>query len=167
MPLAPTISYTIRDNDQDPAETSVHVPSGSTLARYTEFAQRHAESIEGVILGVFDETARLSVPVDISALTSNVALDTSDVEQVGAYQFADGNNEPVDVNVPCVQPLATVPFTDGLDLAATDILNFVTAMTDGLAVTGGTIQPCSISESDIQDIFFARKETRNSGRKRR
>lgn len=167
MPLAPKISYTIRDGDGDGAETSVHVPSGDTLQRYGEFAIAHAEVMEDILLGVFDPTARLSIPVDISALTGNVVADTSDVEQVAAFQFADANNEPVDVNVPGLNPLHVVAGTDALDVADVDIAAFITAMESGLAVTGGTIAPSSVSEADIQDTFYARKETRNSGRKRR
>lgn len=168
MPLAPTIQFTARDNDNDDSSTSIHVPSGNTLAQYTEFAGDFAALLEGVMIGALNPTARLSIPVDISALTGNVAADTSDVEEVASFQFADANNEPVDLNIPALNLTDDLlAASDALDTADTDIAALITAMESGLAVTGGTIQPSSIAEADIQDTFYARRYTRPSGKRRR
>ena len=166
MALAPNITYTVRDGDNDSATTSVYVPIGDTLARYTEFAIAHAPTIEGIILGVIDPNAVLSIPVDISALTGNTATATSDVEQLAAFQFANTDNEPINVNIPGRNELHVVTGTDVLDETEPVIAAMIAMMEDGIAVTGGTASPCDIAESDIVDTFYVRKLTKNSGRKR-
>lgn len=166
MALAPTIEYTIRDGDSDPATTSVHVPIGSTLANYGEFAVEHAQTIEAVILGVFDPLATLSIPVSVAALTNNTAEPASDVEQISQFSFLDANGEDFILNVPGRNELDVVIGTDTLDEADVEIAALITMMEDGIAVTGGTIVPSSIAESDLVSLNFARKSTRNSGKRR-
>lgn len=162
MPLAPKITYEIADGDLDKATTEVHVPSGKTVAQYEDFAAQHAESIEGMILGVISPVARLTIPVDISAITGNTLIDTSDVEQVASFQFADDNNEPVNINIPGRNDLDVAAGTDVLNESDVQIAAFITLIENG----DGTIEPCSIAEGDIVDHFYARKMTKNSGRKR-
>jgi len=166
MAIAPSITYTIKDGDQDSATTSLHVPDGDTLQRYGEFAVAHAPILEGVLLGVIEPVARLSIPVDISALTNNLVIASSDVEQVAAFQFADSNGEPVDFNMPGLAQGMILVGSDSLDLTVAAVSDLIAAMEVGLAVTGGTIQPCSIAEASILDTFYARKETKNSGKRR-
>ena len=165
MALAPKIEYTIRDGDGDVAVTAFYAEIGRTLVDYQELAEQHAEVVEGVILGEIDLIAGLSVPVDISSLTGNTVADDSDVEQIAAFQFSDADGEPVNLNVPAVNNLDIVVGSDALDQTDTQIAALITMMESGIAVTGGTILPCSIREADIQDTIYARKETRNSGRR--
>jgi hypothetical protein len=168
MALAPSITYTLADGDGDTAATAVYVPIGDTLVRYGEFAVVHAETMEPLVLGVFQPTAILSIPVDISALTGNVAAAESDVEQIAQFSFADTDNEPVKVNVPGCNVLQHVVVgSDALDLADADIAAFISMMEDGIEITGAvTVSPSGIAESDIVDTFYARKATKNSGRKK-
>lgn len=163
MPLAPTIRVKITDNDGDPANTSIHVPSGLTIAQYGTFANAYANAIDDIALGRVDPKGIMTIPVDISALTGNTLDPASDVEQIAAFQFQDANGEGVDVNVPGLLLADVVAGTDGLNTADTEIAAFITLMEDG----DGTVAPCSVSEADILGTFYARKETRASGRKRR
>jgi hypothetical protein len=162
MPLAPIITYTITDGDNDPATTSVYVPIGDTLARYQEFAEAHAETIEGMVLGVIQPIARLSVPVDISALVGNTAAATSDVEQLASFQFSDANQDPVNINIPARSELDVVIGSDALDTTDVDVAAFITLIEDG----NGTIAPSGIAEDAIGSLVYARKQTKNSGRAR-
>ena len=162
MALAPTLSYTALDGDGDKATTEVHLPIGDTLARYTEFALAHTSTLEAIMNGNLDPIATLSIPVDISALTGNVATADSDVEQVAAFQFADTNNEPVNVNVPGLDELKIVAGSDSLDTADAEVAAFITLMEVG----NGTIGPSSRAGFDIVDTFYARSMVRNSGAKR-
>jgi len=162
MPLAPKIRFKITDNDGDVANTEIHVQSGDTIAQYDSFAEDYALLLDPIILGAIDPIAVMTIPVDISGLTGNTLNPVSDVEQIGAFQFADTNNEPVDVNVPGILLSTVLGSSDELDTADTDVAAFIALMESG----DGTISPSSVSEADIVDTFYARKETRASGKRR-
>jgi hypothetical protein len=163
MPIAPKINFQVFDNDADDAGTSIHVPSGFTVAQYGTFANDYANAMDDIALGRVDTKATMTIPVDISGLTGNTLDPASDVEQIAAFQFLDTNGEPVDVNVPGLLLADVVAGTDGLNTADTEIAAFITLMETG----NGTIAPTSVAEADIIDTLYARKETRASGRKRR
>ena len=162
MPLAPKIRIKVRDNDGDAANTEIHVQSGATIAQYAAFADAYANAIDDIALGAVEPLGTMSIPVDISALTGNTVDASSDVEQVAAFQFADTNNEPVDINIPGLLLADVLAGSDGLNTADTEIAAFITLIETG----NGVIAPCSVSEADIVDTFYARKETRASGRRR-
>lgn len=163
MPIAPKINFNIGDNDGDVGSTGVHVQSGASLAQYAAYAVAHAAAMDDIVLGAINPIATLSIAIDISGLTGNTLDPASDVEQIAAFQFASADGEPVDVNVPGLLLADVVAGSDALNTADTEIAAFITLMEDG----DGTVAPCSIAESDIVATFYARKETRASGKKRR
>lgn len=162
MAIAPKIQVKITDNDNDPANTGIHVPSGFTIAQYGTFANAYANAIDDIVLGKVDPKGTMTIPVDISALTGNTLDPASDVEQIAAFQFIDTNGEPVDINIPGLLLADVVAGTDGLDIADTEIAAFVTLIETG----DGTVAPSSVAEADITTLVYARKETRPSGRRR-
>jgi hypothetical protein len=162
MAIAPKIQIKITDNDNDPANTGIHVPSGFTIAQYGTFANAYANAIDDIVLGRVDPKGTMTIPVDISALTGNTLDPASDVEQIAAFQFLAADGEPVDINVPGLLLADVVAGTDGLNTADTQIAAFVTLIETG----DGTVAPSSVSESDITTLVYARKETRASGRRR-
>jgi len=163
MAIAPKIRLQVADNDGDNAATEIYVPSGFTIAQYGTFANDYANAVDDIVIGAVQPKATMTVPVDISGLTNNTVDPASDVEQIAAFQFIDANGEPVDVNIPGLLQADVVAGTDGLNTADTEIAAFITLMENG----NGTIAPSSVSESDVVDTLYARKETRASGRKRR
>jgi hypothetical protein len=163
MPIAPKITLKISDNDNDPANTSIHVPSGFTVAQYGAFANAYANAVDDIVLGRVNPKGTMTIPVDISGLTGNTLDPASDVEQIAAFQFLDTNGEPVDINVPGLLLADVVAGTDGLNTADTEIAAFITLIETG----DGTVAPSSVAEADITTLVYARKETRASGRKRR
>ena len=163
MAIAPKITLKITDNDGDPANTAIHVPSGLTIAQYAAFANAYANAVDDIVLGKVDAKGTMTIPVDISGLTGNTLDPASDVEQIAAFQFIDTNGEPVDINVPGLLLADVVAGTDGLNTADTEIAAFITLIEDG----DGTVAPSSVAEADITALVYARKETRASGRKRR
>jgi len=163
MAIAPKIRFKVTDNDNDPANTEIHVPSGLTIAQYAAFANAYANAMDDIVLGRVDPKGTMTIPVDISALTGNTLDPASDVEQIAAFQFLDANGEPVDINVPGLLLADVVAGTDTLDIADTEIAAFITLIEDG----DGTVAPSSVAEADILSLIYARKETRASGKKRR
>jgi len=163
MPLAPSIRFKVTDNDDDPANTEIHVQSGDTIAQYATFANAYANAMDDIVLGKIADIATMLIPVDISAITNNTLNPVSDVEQIGAFQFVDTNGEPVQVNIPGLLLSTVLGSSDELDTADTDVAAFIALMETG----DGTIAPCSVAEADINGTLYARKETRASGRRRR
>lgn len=163
MPIAPKIRFKVTDNDNDPANTEIHVPSGLTIAQYGAFAQAYAAAMDDIVLGAIDPKGTMTIPIDISGLTGNTAAPASDVEQIAAFQFATALNEPVEINVPGLILADVLAGSDSLNTADTQIAAFIALIETG----NGVIGPVAINEDDITTLVYARKETRASGRKRR
>lgn len=162
MAIAPKITFQVADEDSDKASTAVHVPAGLTVAQYGTFANDYANAIDDIVIGAVEPKAVMTVPVDISGLVLNIIDPNSDVEQITAFQFVADDGEPVDINVPGLLLANVIAGTDNIDTAATAIAAFITL----IQVGNGVVIPTSVSEANITDLNYARKETRASGRKR-
>jgi hypothetical protein len=161
------ITFGIRDNDNDYAEFSAYVPTGLTFAQYEEFAQLKAELVNPLILGAWDDIAKLKIAVDISALTGNIAGASSDVEQISAFEAIDAGGNRTKINIPGTVETQIAVGSDALDITDTDVAAFIAALEDGIDIGGSVIiQPSTYNEADLVDTLFARAETRNSGKRR-
>ena len=165
MALAPQIIYTAIDASGERGTTAVNLPDGFTLAQFGEFGAAMATLLDGVLGGKV-ESAEICFSVDISAFTSNTALSTSDVEEIGAFQFKTSDNLPVNINIPGIDETLVAAASDDIDIADTDIAAFITAMETGFVTTGGTISPCDVAETDIVSLTTARERFRASGKRR-
>lgn len=156
----------IEDADGDSATTSVRVLDTTTIAQANGFTVGWLQEVDGVIAGVIRSVLAF-LRIDISALTGNLVGDTSDVEHIGKFSFRTGINTKVLVNVPALAEIALGTTTsDILDPVQVDVAAFLTAMEDGISVTGALIQPCDVGEEDIVDHNFLREAFRNSGTRR-
>ena len=164
MPITYDIVYEFSDNDGDSASCSTHVPNSFTLSQYTEFARALAALKDAVTVGLL-RACSLVIGVNVSALISNGVGVDSDVEEIAAFQFRSAQGFPVKVNVPGVLEMLVASGSDELDQADPDIAAFLTAMQSGIAVTGGTIIPCDVGESDIVSLDYARENFRASGKR--
>lgn len=165
MAIAIAISYTLSDDDGDTATTTVHVPNVFSIAQYTEFARAMADLVDNIVSGHVD-SAELTVTIDISTLTGNNAQSGSDVEEIGAFTFRTPEGREVVVNIPGINESMVAANSDDLDQLDTDIAAFTTAMLNGIAVAGGTPQPCDVDEADLTVLVSAREEFRASGKRR-
>jgi len=165
MMAAPQIIYTVIDASGERGTTSINVPTGFQLSDYGEFAVAMGTFLDA-LLGGRVESADICFAVDISGLTSNTALSTSDVEEYGAFKFDTVDGFPVNVNIPCIDELVVGSGSDDLDQANADVAAFISAMENGIAVSGAaTITPCDIAESDINTVVTARERFRASGKR--
>lgn len=162
MSSAVQIIYTVQDDDGDTSTTTIHTPTGFTLAQWGEFGSAMATLLDAILAGKIIN-ADICFGVDISGLTSNTALSTSDREEIGAFQFRTLQGYKVNVNIPGLDELVVASGSDDLDQADPDVAAFITAMESGVAVTGGTVSPCDIAEDDIVSTVFARERFRSSG----
>lgn len=165
MPRPYEVITTVQDQAAKSSTSTLYVASGLTQAQYEEGLQALAQLIDPVLSGRI-LALRYAIPVDISGLTGNIAAGTSDVEEVGQFIFRTANNDPVEVNLPCINDTASAAGSDDLDQADANIAAFISMMEDGLAVTGGTIIPTDFEGIDIASVETARERVRNSGKRR-
>lgn len=163
MALPLYLTYSVQDESGDVATTSVKIPSGFSLAQYTEFGAAFATLVNNVILGKITG-AELVLDVDIAALALNLLGGASDVEEIGAFRFDTAEGRRVVVNIPGLDEDTVTPGTDNLNQSNAGILAFIQAMTSaGITTTGGTIYPCDIGEDDIVTTVSATERARASG----
>jgi len=165
MAIAIAVTYEFTDDSGETATTTIHVPNTFSIAQYTEFGRAMADLLDNIVSGVVSN-AELTVTLDISALTGNNAQSGSDVEEVGAFLFRTAEGREVSVNIPGINESMVSANSDDLDQLDTDIAAFTTAMLNGIAVAGGTPQPCDANEADLTTLVFAREQFRASGKRR-
>lgn len=156
------LTWIVEDQAGNTATFTEFVAQGLTVAQMEEGAIAHAPNLEGILSGII-KGAELCIGVDISSLTGNVAAGTSDVEEVGEFVFVTAQNREVRINLPCMNDTASVVGSDDLDQADSNVDDFISAMVDGITVTGGLLQPTDVDENDLTTIKIARERVRNSG----
>lgn len=161
MTVAFEIVYEYTDASGDKAESAIRLVTNLTLVNYIDFARAMGVLVNNIVGGIVSR-AGLRVAVDVSALTSNVVDTTSDVEDVGAFQYATVDNRPVRVNVPGIVEAKVLAGSDDLDTADPAIAALNTAMVSGIAVTAATISPTDQAEDDITTLIFARERFRST-----
>lgn len=165
MPIAPQIIYTVIDASGERGTTSVNLPTGFTLTGFSEFGVALAELLDAM-LGGRVESAEICFGVDISTLTSNVALSTSDVEEIGNFVFQTNIGSAVRVNIPCIDETVVASGSDDIDLANVNVAAFIAGVENGIPTIGGTVSPCDVDEEDLTSLWFARERFRASGKRR-
>ncbi len=156
------VNGTYSDQAGNKSSNTMYIASGLTIAQITEGLQALVVLVDDVLQALVNGF-EFTVSVDLSGLTGNTAAPSSDVEEVGEFIFTTGQNRPVNVNVPGIWDTFSASGSDELDQADSDIAAFVTAMEDGIAVTGGTIIPCDVDQNDITELVTARERVRNTG----
>lgn len=161
----PQLIYTVIDDSGERGTYSMNLQIGFSLSQFGEFAASMATLTDALLSGKI-ESAEICFGVDISGLTSNTALSSSDVEEYAAFKFATVDNLPVNVNIPGIDELIVASGSDDIDLSNADVAAFVSAMENGLATTDGTIQATDVGEKDVDVLVHARERMRASGKRR-
>jgi len=164
MALAAQIVYTVQDDSGERGTTSINVPITFNLSDYGEFASGMGTLLDALLSGRLVD-AEICFGVDLSGLINNLLGGSSDVEEIGAFQFRTADNLPVSVNIPGIDEGFQAAGSDDLDQSAPGVAAFITAMETGIVVTGGTIIPCDVGEVDIINVEYARERFRASGSK--
>lgn len=162
--MAHEVITTYRDDAGKTATASYFVAEGLTLSQILEGIRLGAQIIDAVTSAVLTVVTFIQ-NLDLSGLASNLALSNSDVEELAAFAFTP-NGRPTGssvINVPGLLEGLTISGSDDLDQADPDVAAFISAMEDGIATTGGTIQPCDVDENDLVSASYARLEHANSG----
>lgn len=162
MAQAVEVIVSYADQANKPATSTLFAANGLTSAQYSTFLRAAAVIIDAVTAALITGITFV-ISVDISALTTNANTVTSDVEEVGAFQFLSGDSRPVNLNIPAILDGLSGSGSDDLDQGLSTVSAITSMMVAGLAVTGGTIAPCDVNEDSLVSTVFAREEVRNSG----
>lgn len=139
----------------------IFIPTGFSLAQYAEFGQSVAILVDTLSKCVLTK-AEFCYTADLSGLTNNSAASaTSNVEDVGAWEFVTVDGYPVKLNVPCWDEQYTAAGSDDIDRAAVPVMALEAAIVDGINPGAGLIQPTDIDSGDIVGVTYARERHRN------
>lgn len=165
MALTYGLTYTLTDDSGDSATFTISLPTAFSLAQFTEFGRAMANFVDDMVSGLVAR-CELTVGISVATLTGNTAAAGSDVEEINSYQFTTAAGRPVSINVPGTDETDVSPNSDELNQVDTQQAAFINAMVNGIAVTGGTIQPTDIDGEDVTAIVYARESARASGKRR-
>lgn len=156
--------YSVEDDSGDVGETAIDVPITFNLSQYGEFATAMATFLDAILSGKVT-AAKLCFNADLSGLTGNTADSQANREAKASFQYMSALGYQVGVNVPGCPDSVVLSGSDDLNLGNAAVAAFDSMMLNGLAVTGGTIVPCDVGESDITSLVSAREEFVSSGRR--
>lgn len=158
MVLAVTIRFDIQDQKGKKSFTKVRVPTGYELSHYGEFALGMAQLIANMSTGQITRVS-FCVGLDLSGATIKaVASGLSDIAQKILIGFSTAvSGFRTKLKLPAISEVKIVAGSDSWNLADPDVAAFITAMENGIVVTGGTVQPTDMRQNDIVSTDYARE----------
>lgn len=154
MPLPIKLQYSIRDAKGISSRTLVHIPSATTIANATTFAQAFGEVIDALIKGLIT-SVDLCIGLDISAWDLKAAPDaSSDVEEGAAFTYTDALGLLFRQRLPTFDETFVLAGTRQVDLANAG----VQAYTDLITAGNGTVSPTAQAGSDLTDLVTAKEQ---------
>lgn len=162
MALAVSLRFSFVDAKGKTSFTKVNVPNGFAISDYIEFGQGIAQLMtnisEGQITG-----ASATFGLDISgAGLKAVASGLADAGQKAFFIFRSAvAGFTKRMFVPTLSELKVSAGSDDIDQADVDVAAFITAMEDGIVVTGGTISPTDSRAQDLVAVSSAKENFLN------
>lgn len=158
MPLAATVRLDFIDAKGKTSFTKVRIPTGFALADYTQFGFGIAQSIAN-ISDCRITNVSFCLGIDLSGATIKAAASVlSDIAQKAIVGFGTAvSGFRTLMKIPAIVESKIVLGSDTVDQTDADWAAFLTAMEDGIVVTGGTISPCDIRENDVTTTEYARE----------
>lgn len=154
MALAVTVNFTITDAKGKSAVTKVRVPTGFSLADYSQFAIAMGNLIAAVSDGVITDIS-VGIPLSLSGATIRaVANTTADIAKKALLNAASAiAGLFTRYNIPTYNEAKTVDGSDEIDTSDPDVSALIAVYESG---AGGTA-PVDARENDISDITTARE----------
>lgn len=158
MALAVTLRVDFQDQKGKKSFTNIRIPNGFTIAQYTEFAQAATQLLSNISVATITG-ASISVGLDLSGSTIKaVAAAVADVAHKGFFQFGSvAAGFFSRLRLPAFDETLIPVGTDAIDQADPDVAAFIASMTNGIAITSGTLQPTTDREDDLNSVQFARE----------
>lgn len=152
MALATTIVFALEDDKGKTSNTKIRVPNTFAIADYVQFAQAAAQLIVNItnarVTGVSVNFGLDISSIGLKTVVSGVASVATKIQ--GLFSTASGILAKW--LIPAPLETKVVAGSDDFDQTDTDIAALITANEDGIAVTGGTLQPTNGRGSDITAV---------------
>lgn len=155
--MALSILYSFVDSKNETSTMEIRVPTATTLADATTFAQAMAGLLNAVTTGAI---RRIGVVLSV-ALPGGIRsgpLTNSDVEEGAKFQFLTALGNFTSFRVPTFSEAMITSNSRAVDLEDADVAALVTAMEDGIGLT----QPCDARGEDVTALSFAREQFQSS-----
>lgn len=156
-----TIIYSIQDEKSKTSMTEVKLPAATAAADVEIFAAQMASLINALISGAITRigiTKTISLPAGLNAAAASGA----DVEEGARFQFKTENGFYSGLRLPTFAESFIVAGSKEVDIVPADVAAFVTAMTDGIDLSGaggsGVVAPCDSRDEDLTALEFAREQ---------
>lgn len=158
MALAVSVRFDMKDDKAKTSFTKVRVPTGFSIAQYTEFAQGMAQLIADISQCQVTR-ASFCVGLDLSGASIKPSPTAfSDIAQkilVGFSTVLAGFRTKM--KIPALDETKVLAGSDALDQSDADVAAFITAMENGIVTSGGTIAPTDQRLNDINNTDYMRE----------
>lgn len=155
---AVAVNFTIIDQKGESSKTTVHVPTGFSVAQYAAFAQSMAQLIANIIDGQITEVS-VSLPLSLSGATIRaVALGAADIFKKLFIQARSAVAGLVGkFNIPTYDEANNIAGSDQADQADTEIAALIAIVENGANISGEVVQPVDLRGNDLVDVSIARE----------
>lgn len=161
--MAFSIIYTIADAKGSTSTTEVNLPAATDFADVVEFAADMAVLINDLIQGVIRRIG-VAFTVDLPVSLRDTPVSGSDVEEGARFQFITDGGFFTSLRLPTFDESNIAAGGRSVDTADTAVAAFVTAMEDGIDVSGTVVEPCDKREEDVLSLSTAREQFLSSRR---
>jgi hypothetical protein len=152
MPVS--VYYTIVDDKGDKSTVEVPLPDATALTDVEIFVEQMGLLIDPLVQGGI-VGAGFRVEASVASFT-NVASTIADVQEKGRFLFRTAGNWLKSLSLPTFSDLLINPGSNTVDETDTDVAAFITAMEDGIDLSGaggsGVIQPSDYRGDDIATL---------------
>jgi len=158
MALAVSIRFDFVDAKGKTSFTKVRVPNGFSIVAYGEFAAAMAQLITDLTQSRLT-SASFSVAVDLSSATIKATAGVlSDIAQKAMFGFSTAvAGFRTKFKLPALNETKVTAGSDAINQSDVDVAALITAMENGIVVTGGTISPTDQRGNDITSTDYAKE----------
>lgn len=148
-----SFTYSFVDDAGKTSSTKIRVPLvGMTLVDISEFGLASAQVLADLSSCKLTKTTAC-VGVDLTGLGLRaVATATSDIAHKALVMIRSSIGAFTRMIIPTFNESFQVPNSDQVDTADASVVALVTAIEDGIAVTGGTVTPVDRRGYDIESV---------------
>jgi hypothetical protein len=158
MALAVSVRFQFEDDKGKTSFTVINVPTGFSIAQFTEFAQGAAQLITNISQAT---VTRVSVTFKVSLAGLGLRGIPSTIGSVAKkifLRFQTGvTGFFAQTLIPSPDENNVVAGSDGFNQAAAGVAALISMYEDGIAVTGGTMQFTNNREMDVSTVIDARE----------
>jgi len=162
MALAVTCRLSFVDGKGKPSFTKIRIPTGFSISQMLEFAVAVAQLATTISVGSITR-ASICVGIDLSSATIKASpMANSDIAEKGLFGWATAvSGFRTKSWLPAFSEAMLVNASDAVDQVDADVAAYITAMENGIVVTGGTVQPTDRRENDVVGVEYAIEKFRS------